>query len=111
MLTFRQAADTVIPFGKYRGSTIDSVAETDEGLRYLDWLYGERENRKSPIDEALRVYLSDQTIAAELSKAVARSGNQRHTEDDERTPTEREQRWLRDAPLRSQNHQRREGRR
>lgn len=111
MITFRQAADTVIPFGKYRGSTIDTVSETDQGLLYLDWLYGQRGNRQgSPLDEALRVYLEDPTIAKELSTLVARSGERHHNENEEQTPEDRDQRRLRESPLRGQQQQQRERR-
>ena len=111
MITFRQAADTVIPFGKYRGSTIDAVAETDDGLLYLDWLYGERGTRQgSPLDEALKVYLEDPTIAKELSILVARSGQRQHNGNEEQAPEDRDQRRLRESPLRGQQQQQRERR-
>lgn len=29
-----------MPFGKYEGLTLLEISESDEGLRYLDWLLG-----------------------------------------------------------------------
>jgi hypothetical protein len=73
-MNFRQAADTIIPFGKYTGRTLDKIAETDDGLLYLDWLRGEREKapRMDAVQEALPAYLNDSTIAAEVEKALAK---------------------------------------
>lgn len=67
-------------FGKYgRKSTypltkrsIDAIAESDDGLQYLDWLCGELETDckawQAPTLEALQVYLGDATIKAEVAK-------------------------------------------
>lgn len=73
VLTFAEAAAFVLPWGKYKGMALDKIAETDEGLRYLDWLYGERGcNPKtvqySTIDAALIAYLNDPTIAKDVAK-------------------------------------------
>lgn len=73
-MDFKEAASTKLPFGKYDDKSIDNIAKTNAGLRYLDWLRGEREGRQRKkhaqpqrIDEALRVYLDDPTIQRELS--------------------------------------------
>lgn len=69
--TFTQAANLVIPFGKYKGKTIDEVGVTDAGLLYLDWMRGERKSKAASftdIDQALAIYLEDETIAADLDK-------------------------------------------
>ena len=68
-MNFKEAESTVLPFGKYRDRTIDSVASTDEGLRYLDWLIGQ-DNLYGEFKEALEVYLGDQSIQEEVVKAV-----------------------------------------
>jgi hypothetical protein len=39
-MKFDEAKGFRLPFGNYRGQTLDEVAATDEGLRYLDWLVG-----------------------------------------------------------------------
>lgn len=73
---FRRAANTVVPFGKYAGRMIDDIARTDQGLRYLDWLRGEREREErrlgnqTALTQALATYLDDPTIVRELAKAV-----------------------------------------
>lgn len=68
-MNFREAQNFIVPFGKYRGKSIDVVASTDDGLLYLDWLRGSRiESNKSDVfDTALATYLEDATIARELS--------------------------------------------
>jgi hypothetical protein len=49
---------------------LDQIAETDRGLKYLDWLFEERlkEGKREPIDKALELYLSDATIQKELER-------------------------------------------
>ena len=29
--------ETIIPFGKFKGKTFDEVAQTRDGLRWIDW--------------------------------------------------------------------------
>lgn len=65
---FRAAANKKLPFGKYIGQTLDQVAETEEGLRYLDWARGEWTN-KPDLVRALNTYLSDPAIEKELFNA------------------------------------------
>lgn len=111
-MNFQEAASTRLLFGKHSGKPIDVVATTDEGLLYLDWLYGERarsRKKSTEIDEALRIYLSDPTIAKELTALVARGGK-RHDDGDDGTPDEPTQRRVREAPLRSHTRYR-DGRR
>lgn len=71
-MNFRDAKDTVIPWGKYGGQTIDTAASTDQGLMYLDWLRGSRENKAadSPFDAALAVYLEDPSIKRDLQELL-----------------------------------------
>ncbi len=64
---FRLAADTVIPFGKYAGKTIDQIGTPDEGLLYLDWLRGQRPPDLK-IRAAIEKYLDDPTISECLRK-------------------------------------------
>ena len=67
-MTFKEAADFIMPFGKYRRDTLDEIAKTDAGLKYLDWLRGERKSgvESGGVDRALCVYLDDPAIAKEL---------------------------------------------
>lgn len=70
MTPFQQAKAFRMPFGKHRGVTLDDIARTDEGLRYLDWLRGDMEG-KNHVGDAFKhlcVYLDDFTIASELEK-------------------------------------------
>ena len=70
---FRRAAGHIMPFGRYQGQTFDTVAMTDEGLRYLDWMRGAVDARQRPaLAVALRNYLDDPTIAAEVDRATGR---------------------------------------
>jgi len=48
-------------FGKYKGKTLNEIAESDEGLKYLDWLVGER-----PDLFDLKLFLGQPTIKREL---------------------------------------------
>lgn len=68
MISFTEAKNWAMPFGKFKGKTIDQIATSDSGLRYLDWLYGEMctSTNKTPTLDALQVYLQDPTIAKEL---------------------------------------------
>ena len=72
-MTFQEARDFVIPFGKYSGQTVDTAASTDQGLLYLDWLRGSRENRSvdSPFDLALATYLDDASVKRDLQELLA----------------------------------------
>lgn len=61
--------ECVIPFGKHKGKTIDQIAKTDEGLRYLDWLAGQ-DIWNHQVRLALNEYLSDPLIKDELDKLI-----------------------------------------
>ena len=54
-------------YGKHEGKTLDMVAATDEGLRYLDWLRG---YAHGDLAEALNVYLDDPTIRKDLEELL-----------------------------------------
>ena len=66
-MTYKEAAAFMMPFGKYKGETLDGIALSDNGLGYLDWLRGEREGKRYPLDEALAAYLDDPAIKGQLS--------------------------------------------
>lgn len=67
-MTFAEASTTRLPFGKYCGVSLDDVARTDEGLRYLDWLRGR--DLYGRLKEALDVYLDDSAIAGDMERLV-----------------------------------------
>ena len=66
---FKAAQQCVIPFGTYTGETIDKIAESDDGLKYLDWLRGQAW-LKDPLKTHVLNYLNDPTIKKELEKIL-----------------------------------------
>jgi len=66
-MTYNEAARHILTFGKYNGKNIDAVGTSDAGLRYLDWARGV-DAGNSQDRTAIRVYLSDSTIAKELNQ-------------------------------------------
>ena len=69
-IIFQAAANYVILFGlEYKGQSLDKIAQTDKGLKYLDWLrdqtwvYPETK-------EMLEIYLGDKTIQKELERIL-----------------------------------------
>ena len=70
MTDFTTAKTFRMPFGKFKGQQLDDVGITDRGLKYLDWLRGERKGKKEPLDLALACYLDDSQIANDLDRIV-----------------------------------------
>lgn len=66
-MTFYEAGKTILPFGKHQTAEIDQVANTDEGLLYLDWMRG---IAYGFVKEALDIYLEDESIKKDLQKAI-----------------------------------------
>jgi hypothetical protein len=68
-MTFKEASEYVLPFGRDKGKTLDQIAETDEGLIDLDGLLDKdwlRENTR----QAITVYLMNPAIGRELERAL-----------------------------------------
>lgn len=63
--TFEQAAAFELPLGKFKGRRLDAVAETDDGLLYLDWLSGQ-DWVAGRLRDALSTYLTDASIRRDL---------------------------------------------
>jgi uncharacterized protein (DUF3820 family) len=63
----RSPGKYVMPLGKYGGRTLDEIAATDEGLRYLDWLIGQ-EWLREPLKANLKAYLALPAIARDLDR-------------------------------------------
>jgi uncharacterized protein (DUF3820 family) len=63
----RSPGKYVMPLGKYGGRTLDEIAATDEGLRYLDWMIGQAWVR-DPLRANLKAYLSLPAIARDLDR-------------------------------------------
>ena len=72
-MDFTDAQKFVMPFGKYKGQTLDQIAESDAGLKYLDWMRGERHlaRKATDLDAALAIYLDHPSIAADLQGILA----------------------------------------
>lgn len=66
-MTFEQSKLQCVPFGKFKGKTIDVVARAD--ILYLDWLFG-RDLRDGPFKDALTVYMKDESIQKEVQQAI-----------------------------------------
>lgn len=80
-LSFSEASKTLMTFGKYAkdNKTLDQIAEDDEGLLYLDWLFGEMTKTpqfgyKAHIYDSMKVYLNDSSIKKEVEEASSRRG-------------------------------------
>lgn len=67
-MTFAEARKFPMPFGKCIGKTLDEIAETDQGLQYLDWFRGQK--MYGQIAVAVKIYLSDVTIENELNRVI-----------------------------------------
>lgn len=68
MVSFIAAQKCTIPFGKFKDKTLDEVASSDEGLRYLDWLRGQK--TYGYFGTCLEVYMSDPTIKREVERVI-----------------------------------------
>lgn len=66
-MTFSDAKEIRMPFGKFKGTSLNKIAETDDGLLYLDWLRGEKIYDRR-LRSAVEAYLDDPAIKAELAK-------------------------------------------
>jgi hypothetical protein len=72
-MTFAEAKAFVMHFGKYEGKSLDEIATSDQGLRYLDWARGAL-RLDFHTKNAVEAYLNDPTIAkdvANLARAKA----------------------------------------
>lgn len=68
-MKYRQARKFVMPFGSFEGSSLEKIAQTDEGLLYLDWITGQ-DFVQGPLKDALTAFLSDATIQRELENLL-----------------------------------------
>jgi uncharacterized protein (DUF3820 family) len=66
-MEFSEAKEVRMPFGKYIGKTLDDIAITDEGLKYIDWL-SDQDWLRGSIKEAVAVYVKDATIAKDIAE-------------------------------------------
>ena len=67
------SCNVIMPFGKYRGVTIPVIAETDSGLKYLDWIRSKLEcdpKRRVDLYNAICAFLDDPSIQEELEDLI-----------------------------------------
>jgi len=69
-MNFREAAKTIIDFGKYNGKTIEEISLTDKGLKYLDWAYGNCVVHNPVVQRAIEIYMEDNIIKKELAEVL-----------------------------------------
>ncbi len=74
-MTFQQSCQFKLPFGKHRGKTLNQVAETDEGLTYLDWFRGL--DLYPETREAVETFLNHEPVARDLRAALDAKEQQR----------------------------------
>lgn len=67
--SYKWASQFILPFGQHKGKKIDKVAETDDGLLYLDWLNGQN-YVNGDLKLAIETYLTDPAIAKDLANLV-----------------------------------------
>ena len=62
-------SDYIMEFGKYVGRTLDEIASTPEGLRYLDYIVSQHTLRYST-KVAIEAFLADPVVSLELELAL-----------------------------------------
>jgi hypothetical protein len=70
-IPFKDAAAYVLPFGMFKGQTVDQVGTSDRGLAWLDWARGAL-RLDYHTRNAVCSYLDDPTIAKDLAELIAR---------------------------------------
>ena len=79
-ISYDLARRALIPFGKYKGQTLDMVSsQVDgspdlEGLKYLDWLvdsYPWFKEKFPVVRDNIIAFLADSSVAADLDEALA----------------------------------------
>ncbi len=68
-MTFEEASEFVMPLGKHKGHALDDIANSNDGLKYLDWLRGQ-DWVYGRTAEALAAYLDHSPIARDLETAI-----------------------------------------
>lgn len=73
-MTFEEAKHTKLYIGDYKGWTIFEIAATDQGLKWLDWLVGQTWFKMYTQFKAVKVYLDDPAISAEVARLLEVEG-------------------------------------
>jgi len=72
-MKLQEARAFVMPWGEYKGQSVEKVSAADKGLLYLDWLRGQMEaDARCRAFMAISVFLDDPIIAKEIAEAMAR---------------------------------------
>ncbi len=72
-MTFNEAKQVKLPFGDFKGRTLDQIAQTDAGLLYLDKLRA-WDALWPETKEALNAYLDHEPITRELQALIDKKG-------------------------------------
>lgn len=68
-MTFDKAKKFIMFIGKHKGKTLDEIARTDDGLRYMDWMAGQDwVQQYGDLYSALVGYLGEPAIAEDLGR-------------------------------------------
>ena len=68
-MRFEDAQEFDMPFGKYKGLSIDQVSMTNEGVLYLDWLIGE--DLYGTFQDALESFMEDPMVQRDVKIAMS----------------------------------------
>lgn len=63
-----KSGDFRLTFGRYNGQTLDEIAQSDEGLKWLDWMVGIAYS--SDLKLALKIYLSQPDLQRRIDLLI-----------------------------------------
>lgn len=66
-MTFEEAAETVMPFGKHKGLTFGEILEEDP--TYLVWLEAEVTWDRPELEKAFTIFMSDDDVRMDIDEA------------------------------------------
>jgi len=68
-MTAKEAGGIVVRFGKFKGQSIEEIAISDEGLKYLDWIVGQ-DFCYPETKEAIQIYLGQPGVQKDLESLL-----------------------------------------
>lgn len=66
-MTFEEARDTLMPFGKHKGLTFGEIL--DEDPTYLVWLEAEVKWDRPHLEEAFTIFMSEESVKLDIQIA------------------------------------------